>query len=281
MPRRSLSTFALLVVLVASGCSLLAKKTPTPAARIDEQALAQTPPPPNERYFLMMFGSQNALHQPKYSHTWATLVRAIYIPGNPEPMLEVNTISWLPTKIDINPLSRHVEPGANLELHATIKNALDTRQKIAMWGPYEVSHGFAYRFRVQKDFLDSGEVGYQCNDVVGEAARTGDGCDCIHAVSDMDPAFPRWRYPLSFFGTSATSNLVRRFMHSPITIDGDKTHDWLLCRLGLNDYPIEHRTYRGKIVPYVPGSAGLQDGIVGAPKEPTPKTAPGVDDKRP
>lgn len=113
---------------------------------------------------------------------------------------------------------------------------------------------------MQKEFLETGAVGYQCNDMVGEAARLGNGCDCIHAISDMDPAYPRWRYTLALYGPAATANLVRRFMHSPVTIDARRTHDWLLCRLGLNDYPMERRTYRGPIDPYVPGGAGLQDG---------------------
>ena len=38
------------------------------------------------------------------------------------------------------------------------------------------------------------------SDSRGEAARTGDGCDCIHAVTDMDPAYPRAGYPLLLYG---------------------------------------------------------------------------------
>ena len=250
-----------LTLLVAlCGCAFLAKKTPTPAAQIDDRVLARVPAPPNERYYLIMFASENALHQPKYSHTWGTLVRAISSPECSEPSLEVQTISWLPTTLEIDATSRHVEPGTNFDLHVTMKEMLRTKQKIEMWGPYEVWHGFAYRFKMQKDYLESGAVGYQCNDMMGEAARLGNGCDCIHAIADMDPLYPRWRYPLAFYGPSATANLVRRFMHSPVTIDARQTHDWLICRLGLNDYPMERRTYRGRIDPYVPGKAGLQDG---------------------
>jgi hypothetical protein len=209
-------------------------------------------------------------------------VRAVEVPGGGCPTLEVQTISWLPTKLDINALSRHVEPGTNVELHDTIANSLRTRQEIALWGPYEVSYPFSYRFRVQKAFLDTGEVGYQCIDTIGEAARYGTGCDCIHAITDMDPVYPRGRYPLAFYGQPATANLVRRLMRSPITIDAPNTHDWLLPRLGLTQYPIERRTYRGQVVPYEAGATGdlgevrpaLRPAAPPEPKEPSPKTTP-------
>src|SRR5262249_58905616 len=140
----------------------------------------------------------------------ARLVQATEVPGCADPVLEVHTISWRPTKLDIDTFNFHVEPGRNVPLHETIRNSLRTDQDIAMWGPYEVWHGFAYRFRVQKAFLDSGQVGYQCIDNIGEAARLGNGCDCVHAITDMDPVYPRWRYPLAFYGQPATGNLLRR-----------------------------------------------------------------------
>ena len=62
-----------IVIIQACGCALTAKRTPTPAAQIDGKALAQTLPPPNERYYVIFFGSQDLFHHPKYCHTWATL----------------------------------------------------------------------------------------------------------------------------------------------------------------------------------------------------------------
>jgi hypothetical protein len=250
----------LLLALVSNcGCAVLAKKSPTPAARLDAEALARVPPTPGVRYYVLFFGSEDRIRRPAYTHTWATLVRATDVPGC-EPKLEVHTISWLPAKLDISPLNFRVEPETNVELHDTIRNSLRTRQDIAMWGPYEVWRGFGHRFIVQKDFLESGAIGYQCIDVVGEAARTGCGCDCIHAISDMDPKFPRWRYPLAFYGQPATANLVRRVMHAPVTIGAPATHDWLIPRLGLTEYPIERRQYRGRVVPWEPGEPGLESG---------------------
>lgn len=275
MPRPCSRGLVLFAVLQACGCSLLAQKTPTPAAQLDGHQLSRLPVPPNERYYLLLFGSQDALRRPKYTHTWASLVKATCTPGCPDPALEVHTISWLPTTLDIRPLSREVEPGTNVELHDTLKYVLGNREKVVMWGPYEVSYPFTVRFLTQKAFLDSGAVGYQCDDVIGEAARYGTGCDCIHAITDLDPAYARGRYPLAVYGVPATANTLRRFMHSPIFIRPRTTHDWLICRLGLDQYPIHRRTYHGRADEYVPGANdGDLDGGRAALRPPTPKIAP-------
>jgi hypothetical protein len=247
----------LLVLPALGGCSLFAQKAPTPAARLTADELAQIPNPPGERFYLLLFGSNDMARRPARTHTWATLVRTAEPPGHAPSIQESHTISWLPTKLDIDALSFRIEPGANVDLHGTIRNAQRTRQDIALWGPYEVWHGFAHRFLIQKAFLDSGAVGYQCIDTVGEAARTGLGCDCIHAITDMDPVYSRWRYPLFLYGKPATANVVRRSMQSPIFIDPPRTHDWLIPALGLCAYDIERRQYRGRVVPHetVPPSA--------------------------
>jgi hypothetical protein len=65
------------------------------------------------------------------------------------------------------------------------------------------------RFLVQREFVESGRVGYQCITTVGEAAREGNGCNCIHAITDLDPHFGRTRYPLIFYGKPASMRLVR------------------------------------------------------------------------
>jgi len=255
MPIRTVGML-LALVLPTCGCALLAKKPPTPAARIDGTALARTSPSPNEHFYLIVFGSQDALRRPKYTHTFATLIHTVESPGQ-APQVETHTISWFPATADIHPLRRYVEPGHNFTLPETLDIVLGNRESVDVWGPYEVWHGFAFRFLTQKAFLESGAIGYQCDDSIGEAARTGDGCSCTHAISDMDPVYPRWRYPLFEYGHSAARTLVRRFMHSPVTIQGCTTHDWLIERIGLNAYPIERRQYHGRIVPFEPGDAGL------------------------
>ena len=125
-------------------------------------------------------------------------------------------------------------------------------ERISMWGPYEVWHGAYVRFRTQKAFLESGQIGYQCVDTVGEAARKGNGCNCIHAISDLDPQWGRLEYPLAQFGQAASEHIVKQILERPIVIDPPRTHDWLIPALGLDRYPIIHRPYPGAVVPFSP-----------------------------
>jgi hypothetical protein len=234
------------------GCATFARKPPTPADDITPRQAAAVTTAPGERYFVLVFGSQSSPKLPKYTHSWATLVK---VTENGRPggaTVEEQTISWMPSSLDIHPWSFFVEPGVNLGLHATIEEMLRKRERISVWGPYEVGPGLAYRFQVQRTFMTSGQVAYQCIDSVGQAARTGAGCNCIHAVTDMDPLFDRNQYPLSYFGDSASLNLVRQMHTRPIIICPEADHSWLLPLLGLDKYHIERRRYFGRTVPYTP-----------------------------
>jgi hypothetical protein len=208
--------------------------------------------PPGERYFLLVFGSQETPKRPKFTHSWATVVKLTQCGESSAPAIQEQTISWLPASRDIHPLSFRVEPGANFGLDFTIKEMLRHRERVSVWGPYEIRPGFAYRFQVQKAFMESGQIGYQCIDTVGEAARTGAGCNCIHSITDMDPIFDRKQYPLAYFGDAASENIVRRLHERPVIICPDADHSWLLPRLGMDKYPIERRSYQGPTLPYTP-----------------------------
>jgi hypothetical protein len=235
----------LLLAALASGCGALAVRPPTPAAALTDPELLAAPAPENERYFVIVFGSQTTPRVARYTHTWATVVKVTELPGCTQPAVEEHTISWLPDSLDIRIWRLRVEPASNLELHATIEHVLATGQRVSMWGPYEMWGGLYTRFMTQKAFLDSGAVGYQALDTVGEAARKGDGCDCFHALSDMDPLFDRRRYPLRYFGDEASLNIVRQVHEVPLLIRPRQTHDWLIPALGLDRYPIVRRQYDG------------------------------------
>jgi hypothetical protein len=240
------------VVCLSFGCSALAQKTQTPADNISTRESASMVAPPGERYFLLIFGSQGTPKQPKYTHTWATAVKVVGCDAGTPTVAETQTISWMPATLAIQPRSFRVEQGANLELNFTIEEMLRHDERVALWGPYEVHAGLYHRFGVQKGFLESGQVGYQCIDSIGEAARCGTGCDCIHAITDMDPQYARNRYPLSYFGESASRHVVRQIQMRPIIICPEKDHCWLLPLMGLDKYPITRREYLGRSVPNTP-----------------------------
>jgi hypothetical protein len=237
---------------VASGCANLARKPPTPADDISPRQAAAISAPPGERYFLLIFSSQSTPKRARYTHTWASVVKVTGCDGPGTLPIEEQTVSWLPVTLNVRPLSFRVEQGVNLPLHFTIEEVLRHDERVSLWGPYEVGPGLYFRFMVQRSFLDSGRVGYQAIDTIGEAARTGAGCDCIHSVTDMDPLFDCNQYPLSYFGDSASLNIVRQIHTRPIIICPQADHGWLLPQLGLDKYPIVRRCYHGRTIPNTP-----------------------------
>jgi hypothetical protein len=224
-----------LCLLAAGGCANFAVPPPTPARSEDFAGLRE--PVPGERYYVIVFGSESTPRAPRYTHSWATFVRVTGCGRT----VEARTISWMPATLDIHPWRFEIEPGVNLDLHTTLRYALDAGEHVARWGPYECRPELYYRAAAQKDFLEGGVMGYQCVDTVGEAGRTGLGCDCIHAVTDMDPQYTRARYRLVRFGQAASRFIAYELGRRDMLIDPDRTHDWLNGRLGLDAYPIEQK----------------------------------------
>jgi hypothetical protein len=237
-------TWLLFACLAAtSGCAQFAVQPPTPAKNLDVSGMWE--PRPGEHFYIILFGSQSTPKISRFTHSWATVIHTTDQGKGRQPKIESHTISWMPATLKIRPWSFHVEKGSNLALHETLLWALGNRQRISQWGPYECRPRLYYRALVQKEFLESGRVGYQAIDDIGEAARTGDGCDCIHAMTDMDPLYSRNRYPLIRFGESASRFVVRELRRRDIIVNTDQTHDWLNTALGLDSYPIIHRQYTG------------------------------------
>jgi hypothetical protein len=234
----------LLVPVLASGCAYLAVKPPTPAAAVRAGDL-EAGTPEGDRYFILVFGSQSVPKVPRRTHTWATVVR---VTGTE---VEADTISWMPATLEIRPWRFRVEPGVNLGLTASVEWALADGQRVSAWGPYELRPGVYAKFRMQKAFLETGRVGYQCIDSTGEAGWTGRGCDCIHAVTDMDAVYDRDRYRLDRYGEAASRFIVKQLFERQTLIAPERTHDWLIPRLGIDTFKIERQTYDGPANPYL------------------------------
>src|SRR5262245_16826106 len=96
MARSAPALVAVLLAANAVGCAALAKHPPTPASEIPPGTL-DYPAPPNEKYYLLVFGSQKVPYlRPALTHTWAVAVKATWADGCSEPQLDVKQISWLP-----------------------------------------------------------------------------------------------------------------------------------------------------------------------------------------
>jgi len=234
-----------LAALGVSGCARFAVRPPTPAATMEMRGMWE--PQPDEKFYILIFASQSNPKVARRTHTWVVLVRVQQHGGVPKLPIEYHTISWLPATTEVHPLNFRVEKGLNWSLHETLQIVLKNQEQISEWGPYECRPQLYYRTLAQKEFLDSGVIGYQAIDDIGESARKGNGCDCIHAFTDQEPLFSRSRYPLSRFGDSASQFIVKQIWERDLLLLPEQTHDWLQEPLGLNPYPIRRRCYRGKV----------------------------------
>jgi hypothetical protein len=235
-----------LLLACASGCALFSAQPDTPARHVRYRDLNE-PVPPGDRYYLLVFGSETTPKLPRFTHSWVTFVHVPPpVPGQP-PVIEENTISWMPAKLFIHTLSPCVEPGVNLKMHDSIKMATGYHECVSMWGPFEITVGLYRKLMIQKGFIDSGAIGYQCTDTYGEAGLLGDGSNCIHAISDADSLFTRAEYPLTYFGDAASLHILQELVERGAVAEPYATHDWLIPALHLDCAPITRREYKPPI----------------------------------
>lgn len=234
--RRILYRGIVLLAVAVCGCALVAHQPQTPARQVSYKQLdvAATV----DRHYLLVFGAQTTPKLPRFTHSWVTFVRVA-----PDGKVEQHSISWMPATLCIRTFYPCIEPGVNLTLHQSIEMALGYHEKVTMWGPFEISSGLFNKFMLQKQFMESGAIGYQCIDTYGEAGLTGGGSNCIHAISDADSLFTRQAYPLTFFGNSASLNILWKLQKRGAIPDVYTTHDWLIPSLGIDQYPICRREY--------------------------------------
>ena len=71
-----------------------------------------------ERYYVLFFGSQSEPYRPKYTQTWAALVKATGEgDDHSKYQLELSGISWLPATANVRVWNPAPERGANLDLY--------------------------------------------------------------------------------------------------------------------------------------------------------------------
>src|SRR5690348_5440505 len=81
-----------------------------------------------ERHYIIVFGAQSHPKLPRFTHTFATIIKVLDCPpGCPIPPIETQTISWLPQTLVVHPFRCQDEPGVNLDLHSTLKWAAENR----------------------------------------------------------------------------------------------------------------------------------------------------------
>jgi hypothetical protein len=193
-----------------------------------------------EAYYLLMFGSQRVPPNPNYSHSFATFVRVTW-PGEgpcPEcPCVEAHTISWLPRSLIVHTNALFAECGHNFEMHATLRYVLASRERVSLWGPYQIERELYCRALRQIALLESGQVLYKADDTGRRSDRVS---NCIHAVSSLAGGY-RLRVLSPGWGETASYYILGEL--SPWVIDRCQVHPWVGRALGLDCYPIIYREW--------------------------------------
>lgn len=189
-----------------------------------------------ERTFVLIFGSQSHPKLLRYTHTWATFVRAVGEGTDPNGWaIEQHTISWLPATLDVRVWNPIPETGVNLDLYESIGAVRASNQSITMWGPFEILPEVYARSVEIHRILDSGAARYRAISTPRNLLVS----DCIHAVAATDPVFGREHYPLIRIGKPASRYIARQIRTRSQIDQTSFDHSWLVDRLGLRSYPIE------------------------------------------
>jgi hypothetical protein len=191
----------------------------------------------DEAYFVVIFGSQRPIiSQPNHTHSFATFIRLTGDLCQPaSAQLEAFTISWLPQTMEVRVFAFRPECGANFDLPTTLNWACDDGQRISFWGPFQIDKCLYDRALWKFGQLNSGSVQYKAVDTGYNSAEVS---NCIHAVADVVQG-PRLRIGTPGWGQSASYFLTLTFQ--PYFLDGGRTHDWLLDRLGLGCWRLIRR----------------------------------------
>ncbi|HEY4282033.1 MAG TPA: hypothetical protein VGM62_03145 [Chthoniobacterales bacterium] len=169
-----------------------------------------------ERYFIIPFAYEDRGNHPELSHSFISVIRVFadnkqteLTPGLPtrtykDRKFEAFTISWLPADFMENPHlcvfdapgarlfpkqnKCPISPGRNFSLQETIKLAVDDKDAVAMWGPYEITKpGFDAGVR-RKNLLDSGKIKYRADDRLLRKDKIA--ISCFHAMAGLDELYP-------------------------------------------------------------------------------------------
>ena len=190
-----------------------------------------------ERYFIIPFAYQDRGNHPEFSHSFISVIRVLA--DNKQPKLtpglklrryrnrefEAFTISWLPHDFLSNPhlcvfdgAGSRIFPeknkcpvsiGRNFTLAETIKLAVDAKNAVAMWGPYEIKKA-AFDLAVKrKRLLDGGTIKYRADDRLYQKDKVA--ISCFHAMQGLDELFPKGGFlgtGLKMWGFNGTARVL-------------------------------------------------------------------------
>ena len=169
-----------------------------------------------DRYFIVPFAYQNRWNNPKFSHSFISVIRVLA--DGKQPSLrsgyrrgrfknrnfEAFTISWLPHDFDTNPhlcvfdgAGSRIFPkrnkcpisvGRNFKLDETLRLAVNVKNPVGMWGPYEIKKEAFDLALKRKQLLDGGTIRYRADDRLSRKDRVA--INCFHAMAGLEELYP-------------------------------------------------------------------------------------------
>ncbi len=169
-----------------------------------------------DRYFIVPFAYQDKGNTPEFSHSFISVIRVLADRKQPRftsglrrgrfknRNFEAFTVSWLPRDFDTNPhlcvfdgLGSRVFPrlnkcpisnGRSFRLDQTLKLAVNVKNAVGMWGPYEIKKE-AFDLGVKrKRLLDRGTICYRADDRLYRKDRVA--INCFHAMAGLEELYP-------------------------------------------------------------------------------------------
>jgi hypothetical protein len=202
-------------------------------------------PMTKERYFMIPFAYQDDGNHPEMSHSFISVIRVFADDKQPKETpglmqgkyknrdFEAFTISWLPADFLENPnlcvfkgpgarlfATKNqcpISPGKNFNLADTIKLAVDAKNAVAMWGPYEIRKEGFDRGVARKELLDKGEIKYRADDRLYQKDKAA--ISCFHAMAGLDELFPKgglFNSGLKMWGFNGTARVLIEYTEKPL-----------------------------------------------------------------
>ena len=212
-----------------------------------------------DRYFIVPFAYQNERNDPEFSHSFIAVIHLLpagkklgvrpgFARGTYERRdFEAYNISWLPHDFDRNPhlcvfdgpgsrlfATRNrcpISVGRNFTLAETLKLAVNEKNAVGMWGPYEVrKEAFDLGVR-RKKLLDGGTIRYKADDRLTRKDRIA--INCFHAMAGLDQLYPNgglFGTGFKMWGLNGTKRVLIEYTHvardkglllDPVDIDKD------------------------------------------------------------
>jgi hypothetical protein len=170
----------------------------------------------HDRYFIIPFAYQNKGNDPRFSHSFMAVIRVLaddkqtkLTPGLQKRTyenrnFEAFTISWLPHDFSTNPnlcvfegFGSRIFPklndcpisiGRDFKLDETIKLAVNAKNAVCMWGPYEIRKEAFDRGVKRLRLLNGGTIRYRADDRLYRKDQVA--INCFHAMSGLAELYP-------------------------------------------------------------------------------------------